>query len=70
LEDNVDYSHYTQCTHFLHMNTCLLIMLVFRFMKSMVWYSTKKIIEKKRELYSIYGPNWFVGLWSFLSYFW
>jgi hypothetical protein len=32
------------------MNTCLLIMLVFRFMKSMVWYSTKKIIEKKRAL--------------------
>jgi hypothetical protein len=32
----VDYSHYTQCTCFLQRNTCLLIMLLIKFMKSMV----------------------------------
>jgi hypothetical protein len=42
LEDNVDCSRCTQCTCFLQTNTCLLIMLSIRFMKSIV--SNKKDI--------------------------
>jgi len=37
-------------------------------MKSMV-PNQKDIKEKKKELRSIYGHDWFVGLWSFLSFF-
>jgi hypothetical protein len=55
LEDNVDYSNYTQCTCFLQRNTCLLIMLLIKFMKYMVWYPTKKIIKKEeRDMYHIW----------------
>jgi hypothetical protein len=29
----------------------------------------KDIKKNKKELRSIYGHDWFVGLWSFLSFF-